>query len=516
MENRSTHQTETRRLPPNTLAVLKPGTIPKELGNLAALRMMWLQHNSLEGPVPPELGDLTSLQLLYLWDNELTGHIPRQLGNLANLQHLVIGKNRLSGTIPEELGNLKALMVMFLQCNCLEGSMPPQVESIGELEQLCAWGNQLAGSIPPYLDILDDMERLSIERSRFYGAISRRPGVRFGATPPTWIIPSHLVSPDGRDRNGHVVLLSESLSPQPGNQRDRPLFRQEKKQQSGYLSPQPFSTPLGQDEKQQRSPYGALEAAYRYPYGAPPYGYLSSHGDGVGHQVPNSPAISTSTESGPNSHPRGMENILSRVIRRREDNGKFPQQMSNSSAGSKSEESGGTSTKERDDWPDRLEPYNNISVIATLLAGFGLAIFPFPRSDVPEGHDFLLGLTGHVVYNFLMCCSFGTNMLVAVVLALQLYFTQRLATLHSPAVASRFMKSTLGIRHFAVCGFSFFSFPVFMIAFTILLFAVLEEAAAICTSVVTLVGLGLAAGSTLYYFREFGNAVQGCNNHGGA
>ncbi|CAB1097750.1 unnamed protein product [Ectocarpus sp. CCAP 1310/34] len=64
-------------------------------------------------------------------------------------------------------------------------------------------------------------------------------------------------------------------------------------------------------------------------------------------------------------------------------------------------------------WQNRLEPYSNISIIATLFAGVGLAIFPLPRSNVPEGHGFLLGLTGHVVYNFLMCCSFSTNMLVA-------------------------------------------------------------------------------------------------------
>ncbi|CAN0422823.1 unnamed protein product [Ectocarpus sp. 12 AP-2014] len=159
-------------------------------------------------------------------------------------------------------------------------------------------------------------------------------------------------------------------------------------------------------------------------------------------------------------------------------------------------------------WQTRLEPYRNISIIATLLAGFGLAIFPLARSDVPEDHDFLLGLTGHVVYNLLMYCSFCTNMLVAVVLTLQLYFTQRLATLHSPTVAERFMRTTQGIRHLAVCSFFYFSLPAFMIAFAILLFTVLEEDAAICTSVVTLIGLGLVGGSTSYYFRAFKNVVH--------
>lgn len=47
------------------------------------------------------------------------------------------------------------------------------------------------------------------------------------------------------------------------------------------------------------------------------------------------------------------------------------------------------------------------------------------------------------------------------------------------------------------------SLPTFVIALTVLLFTVLEEAAACCTSIVTLIGLGLMARSTFYFFREF-------------
>ena len=45
---------------------------------------------------------------------------------------------------------------------------------------------------------------------------------------------------------------------------------------------------------------------------------------------------------------------------------------------------------------------------------FGLAMFPLPRSDMPEGNSFSLGATGHMVYNILMCCSFSTNVVVTV------------------------------------------------------------------------------------------------------
>lgn len=42
-----------------------------------------------------------------------------------------------------------------------------------------------------------------------------------------------------------------------------------------------------------------------------------------------------------------------------------------------------------------------------------------------------------------------------------------------------------------------------MIAFTMLLFTVLEEAAAICTSILTIIGFALVVKSIRYYFLEF-------------
>ncbi|CAM9154202.1 unnamed protein product, partial [Ectocarpus fasciculatus] len=152
---------------------------------------------------------------------------------------------------------------------------------------------------------------------------------------------------------------------------------------------------------------------------------------------------------------------------------------------------------------NRLEPYNNIAVIATLLAGFGLSIFPLPRSDVSDGDIFQLGLAGHVAYNTLMCCSFSTNMVVAVIMTLQLYFTRRLAMHASPTKAADFMATTEDIRHLAVQGFFYLSLPTFMMAFTLLLFTVLEEVAAICAAVMAIIGLGSSVGSIWYYVLKF-------------
>ena len=64
------------------------GRLPPELGNLAKLIWLHLNHNQLSGPIPDELGNLANLQNLEISSNELTGSIPAELGNLANLRDL--------------------------------------------------------------------------------------------------------------------------------------------------------------------------------------------------------------------------------------------------------------------------------------------------------------------------------------------------------------------------------------------------------------------------------------------
>ena len=98
------------------------GTIPGELGNLANLEQLYLDHNVLKGTIPGELGNLSNLTELYLGYNGLTGTIPGELGNLANLEQLSLENNQLTGTIPGELGNLANLEQLSLENNQLTGT----------------------------------------------------------------------------------------------------------------------------------------------------------------------------------------------------------------------------------------------------------------------------------------------------------------------------------------------------------------------------------------------------------
>ncbi|CAN0358579.1 unnamed protein product, partial [Scytosiphon promiscuus] len=51
----------------------------------------------IAGSIPPEIGKLAALQLLSLSNNQLTGTIPAALGALSNLTRLSLCGNELTG-----------------------------------------------------------------------------------------------------------------------------------------------------------------------------------------------------------------------------------------------------------------------------------------------------------------------------------------------------------------------------------------------------------------------------------
>ena len=86
------------------------GRLPPELGKLASLELLHLNHNTLAGSIPPELGQLGSLRGLHLIHNDLTGPLPPDLGNLTDLAELAVqGNMGLEGALPDSLTELTQL-----------------------------------------------------------------------------------------------------------------------------------------------------------------------------------------------------------------------------------------------------------------------------------------------------------------------------------------------------------------------------------------------------------------------
>ena len=67
------------------------GEIPPELGNLANLITLFLNHNQLSGEIPPELGDFANLTRLYLGENQLSGCVPGSLSGQLDMEYSDLG-----------------------------------------------------------------------------------------------------------------------------------------------------------------------------------------------------------------------------------------------------------------------------------------------------------------------------------------------------------------------------------------------------------------------------------------
>ena len=107
------------------------GSIPKEIGLLAELRLVEISYTPLSGPLPVELGQLTNLETLWLSNNELTGSIPGELSQMTSLEKLNLSNNQLSSSIPPELGGMAGLIELALAGNAeLVGPLPIELTQL--------------------------------------------------------------------------------------------------------------------------------------------------------------------------------------------------------------------------------------------------------------------------------------------------------------------------------------------------------------------------------------------------
>lgn len=155
------------------------GEIPVEIGKLAGLKILYLNHNKLVGQIPVELGNLTNLKNLRLDYNTLAGGIPTELCNLTDLEELRLGNNDLTGVIPREISKLKKLKHLYLLYTYLSGEIPSEVCELTELEDLEIGGNfhyelaaqHLTGTLPKGLSNLKKLETLRIVNTGLTGPI---------------------------------------------------------------------------------------------------------------------------------------------------------------------------------------------------------------------------------------------------------------------------------------------------------------------------------------------------------
>uniref|UniRef100_A0A0E0D1J1 non-specific serine/threonine protein kinase n=1 Tax=Oryza meridionalis TaxID=40149 RepID=A0A0E0D1J1_9ORYZ len=146
-----------------------PSPLPDNLGDLAALRVLFLANCSLTGNIPPSVGKLTNLVDLDLSSNNLTGEIPPGIVNLSSLVQIELFSNQLSGRIPAGLGGLKKLQQLDISMNHISGEIPEDMFAAPSLESVHMYQNNLTGRLPATLAAAARLTELMIFANQIEG-----------------------------------------------------------------------------------------------------------------------------------------------------------------------------------------------------------------------------------------------------------------------------------------------------------------------------------------------------------
>ncbi|XLU22917.1 hypothetical protein S245_058983 [Arachis hypogaea] len=148
------------------------GTIPKEIGNIATLKLLLLNGNNLSGSLPDELGNLTKLNRFQVDENQLSGPILVSFANMTNVKHLHMNNNSFSGQLPPELSKLPNLIHLLMDNNNLSGYLPPEYSMLQGLRILQLDNNNFSGNgIPSTYANLSMLVKLSLRNCNLQGTV---------------------------------------------------------------------------------------------------------------------------------------------------------------------------------------------------------------------------------------------------------------------------------------------------------------------------------------------------------
>jgi Leucine-rich repeat (LRR) protein len=137
--------------------------LPKEIGQLQKLEILFLSHNRLV-KLPKEIGQLKNLKQLDLSYNSLI-ELPKEIGQLKNLNYLSLSYNSLV-ELPKEIGRLQNLKYLYIRNNFLE-ELPPEIGQLKNLERLYMGNNKALKKLPPEIGQLQNLKNLNVySRSR--------------------------------------------------------------------------------------------------------------------------------------------------------------------------------------------------------------------------------------------------------------------------------------------------------------------------------------------------------------
>ncbi|XP_028124358.1 probable LRR receptor-like serine/threonine-protein kinase At3g47570 [Camellia sinensis] len=149
------------------------GNLPKELGSLSQLVLLYIDSNNLTGAIPTIYANLSSLERFLAHLNVLEGSIPNSLGGVKSLTYLSFFSNKLSGVIPSSIYNIVSLIAMETPSNLLEGSLPQNLGlTLPNVEVINIWGNQFSGSIPLSISNASKLKYFDLSLNKFSSGVA--------------------------------------------------------------------------------------------------------------------------------------------------------------------------------------------------------------------------------------------------------------------------------------------------------------------------------------------------------
>lgn len=109
-------------------------------GSFARVAVLNLTNYGIAGVLSDSMGNLTAIRNIWLSGNKLTGEIP-EMGNLNELASLRLANNRFAGPIPTFLAKLPKIQEIFLQNNNLSGPVPESLKNRGGIDLRISEGN---------------------------------------------------------------------------------------------------------------------------------------------------------------------------------------------------------------------------------------------------------------------------------------------------------------------------------------------------------------------------------------
>uniref|UniRef100_A0A0D9UYV2 non-specific serine/threonine protein kinase n=1 Tax=Leersia perrieri TaxID=77586 RepID=A0A0D9UYV2_9ORYZ len=148
-----------------------PAPLPPELGDLTALRVLWLAGCNLVGAIPASLGKLRNLTDLDLSTNALTGVIPREITGMTSVVQIELYNNSLTGKIPNGFGKLTELRGIDFAMNRLFGAIPDDLFEAPKLESVHLYANLLTGPLPESVAKAAALSELRLFANRLNGTL---------------------------------------------------------------------------------------------------------------------------------------------------------------------------------------------------------------------------------------------------------------------------------------------------------------------------------------------------------